>query len=121
MLKNYIKTNEVLLLILIILNIADFLSTYILLSTGSGVEANPLMLYIISFFNTTWAIFYVKSFIVLTLIPFYLISVHRPEIILSDSRKGFSLFCMYSMLFLNVWYVYIVAHNISIIHAVLLS
>ena len=114
MLKNVEKYNVPLLFALIVLNLLDFVTTYICISMG-GNEANPLLSYLMELYGTIWVILYTKLVIISVLIPFFSIASYYPELIERHVRPGFTTFVAYLLMAVNAMYVYVVVNNLYII------
>lgn len=57
------KTNHQLFLLLIVLNIIDFITTYVGITFFGSTEMNPIMANAIQLTGTVWAIFGVKALV----------------------------------------------------------
>lgn len=117
MIKARAVDNMWLVIILITLNILDFVTTYISLA-GGGTEANPIMLYIMEYFNTIWALLYAKALVLSVVLPFFVISVWKPEWLVNHARQGFSDFIGWVLIAVNTLYMYVVCHNLYIIYLI---
>jgi hypothetical protein len=116
MFKNNAAAAMWLVMLLAILNILDFLTTHLALSTGGAEEANVLMLSLIEYTGTIWALLWIKLLIVIVIFPFVIITNYRPEWIVQYSRPGFSTFLVYLLIPVNAFYAYIVVHNVYVIY-----
>lgn len=115
MLQNIEKYNGQLLATLIVLNLLDFITTYFCISLG-GDEANPLLAYLIVEMGTVWVILYAKLMIIAALLPFFVIATYYPDSIRQYVRPGFMRFVAGLLLAVNTGYLYVVGHNLYLIH-----
>lgn len=109
--------NMWLVIVLITLNILDFITTYISLG-GGGTEANPLLRYLMEYFGTIWVILYTKVIVLSVVIPFFIIAVWKPDWLVKHARQGFSDFIGWVLIIVNSLYTYVVCHNLYIIYLI---
>ena len=115
MIQNKPKAVARLILLLMLLNILDLVTTFISLDLG-GSEANPLMLYAMEHLGGVWGLLYVKLAIMFPLLPYLVMSIKLPDILKSQARPAFITGAYYVLIPVNLFYAYIVVHNIYVIH-----
>ena len=103
MLKNNICTATWLLFVLIILNIFDFYTTYSAIQLG-GVEANPIMNFLLTYTGTLWSLLAIKVIVLsIVIIPYY--TIERKKNVWKSTR-------MTNVLIgINLLYLYVVVSN----------
>jgi len=104
--KTNLHLHTWLLIILVILNVLDFETTYIAIENGIAEEQNPIIAYFIELFGTTWAVLWVKCAVLFVVIaPYYLIESKKN--VWESSRM------MWTLVVLNLLYLAVVISNAS--------